>query len=92
VGAVNLGSYRRLGVWATFSNNFSDLSALFDTVTVATNSGQPDSLNTAGWFYSDGITARGCQMVFAHGNTSSSLNVLSGARLMIQYLGTGATL
>ena len=92
IGTVNVGSYRRLGVWASITNNFYDITDLYDTVAVATNSGQPDSLNAAGWFYSDGVTAHSCQMVFAHGNTSSNLNVLAGARLTVQYLGTGATL
>jgi hypothetical protein len=92
VGAVTLGSYRRLGCWAAYSNDFSDLTSMFDTVTIATNSGQPDSLNTTGWFYSDGVQNRSCILTFGHGNAGSSLNLLSGARITVEFLGTGVTL
>lgn len=49
----------------------------------------PDSGSVTGLFYADGLRNYTLSVVFVHKNTSSTMQVNTGARYWVQYLGTG---
>ena len=90
-GAVTNFSRRLMCIQVSHSIQFN---AVYDTIvqTSFESNTSPDSMTANGTFYLDNAFNYGVLLGFAHRNAGSSVQVNSGARIWLNYLGSGVTI
>ena len=87
-GAVTAGTYRRGAIQISGVPGGS-YPTFFQSVTVETGTGTPDSMTVNAWFYAAGTTSVNVRGWFGHGNTGSNMVVAAGATLSVWKLASG---
>ena len=87
-GAVNSFTRRTLCIqWQYVANLDSVYDQAIQTSYESNTAG--DAMTVQGIFYADGIHKNFPRLLFAHRNTSSTMQVNAGAKMWIQYIGSG---
>jgi len=88
-GAVNANTRRDLILtWFSIVNGVNQYNQQSAHSFYESNTGG-DAGQVTGLFYADGTRDYQVQFIFAHKNTSSTMQVNTGARFWVQYVGTG---
>lgn len=90
-GAVNTFTRRLLAVQWFHIENLTNVYETAIQTCYESNTGG-DAMTVQGMFYADGVNSYTATLYFAHRNSSSTMQVNTGAKLWITYLGSGVNI